>query len=210
MAPDPSAPHHCFAAHTSRPRAAHEPDCLADTSVGTSCPVPSVAPADLRLRRPPEGDRRPGLTRRPPPVSRWRSPTRRCRRPPKGPTARSEVAVNTVQVPIPLSPRERCGLGRSPLLTAPVGVRSPERGSVKTLQNPWSTPLSKNTGLSTKLLRYPQVSLRRPLVAHRSCTPMCTGLDTFSAPRPRIPERISRSAPHPLRNSAGVRVECAR
>jgi hypothetical protein len=78
------------------------------------------------------------------------------------------------------SPLERCGLGRSPLLTAPVGVRSPERGSVNTAQNPWSRGIFKFTGLSPKLSRYPQYSFCRPLVAHRSCTTMCTGVAASS------------------------------
>ena len=71
-------------------------------------------PAGLRFRRAPEGDRRPGLTRRPPrspvtfadssssPTSRRSSPTR------------FEVAVNTVRAPIPLVPRGRCGCGPKP------------------------------------------------------------------------------------------------
>ena len=82
--------------------------------------------------------------------------------------------MNTVRAPNPLSPRERCGLGRSPLLTAPVGVRSPERASVNTPDNPWSRGIFEFTGLSPKLSPYPQDFFRRPLVAHRSCTATCT------------------------------------
>ena len=79
------------------------------------------------------------------------------------------------------APRERRGSSRSPILTAPVGVRSPERASVNTSKNPWSRGISKNTGLSPKLLRYPQERSRHPLVAHRSCTAMCT---VSGVPRP--------------------------
>jgi hypothetical protein len=100
----------------------------------------------------------------------------------KSPAARSEVAVNTVRVPTPLSPPERCGLGRSPLLTAPACVRSPERASVNTPENSWSRGIFKFTGLSPELSRYPQVSRRRPLVAHRSCTAMCTAPRLVVAP----------------------------
>jgi hypothetical protein len=87
--------------------------------------------------------------------------------------------VNTVRVPTPLSPRERCGLGRSPPPHHPVGVRSPERGSVNTRKNSWSRGIFKFTGLSPELSRYPQVSYGRPPVAHRSCTAMCTAIEIF-------------------------------
>ena len=144
-------------------------------------PHPSNGPAGLRFRRSPEGDHRSGLTRLP-----LRSPVAvadssvavELPRESGGPF---EVAVNTVHAPIPLTPRERCGLGRSPLLTAPVGVRSPERTSVNRLQKAWSRGISKNTGLSPKLSRYPQDFFRRPRVAHRSCTTTCTGSSAFLA-----------------------------
>ena len=82
-------------------------------------PCPADTPAGLRLPRPPEGGRGPGLTRRP---SRSPVTCADSSSPPSprgGPTARFEVAVNSVRVPAPLSPPERRGLGRSPLLTAP-------------------------------------------------------------------------------------------
>ena len=138
------------------------------------CPVSYARSSRPPFPASPEGGRRPGLTRRPPrfPVTFADSSLLPASR--RSPTARSEVAVNTVRAPTPLSPRERCGLGRSPLLTAPVGVRSPERGSVNTSRNPWSRPIFEFTGLSPKLSCYPQDSCCRPLVPHRSCTAMCT------------------------------------
>ncbi len=147
-----------------------EPDRLADVPSTPGCPVASNASAGLRLLRPPEGARRPGLTRRPPrsPVTFADSSSSRPTR--RSSVTRSEVAVNTVRAPTPLSPREQCGLGRSPLLTAPVGVRSPERASVNTPQNPWSRGISKNTGLSPKLSLLPPgsavSSTRCPLLVH--------------------------------------------
>ena len=189
VAPVPSAPHHDSVActpppvapkrtrrfrATRHPKVSSVPGCLADPLAGCGLPralrsfqQASVSAATRRRHRP-------GLTRRPPrlPVTLADSslpPTSRRSSP-----ARSEVAVNTVHAPIPLSPRERRGLGRSPLLTAPVGVRSPERGSVKSLQNPRSRGILKFTGLSPELSCYPQDSFCRPPPAHRSCTVMCT------------------------------------
>ena len=174
VAPVPSAPQPQLRCPPTARRRPANPIASPQHPSATSSPVPPNAPAGPRFRRPPEGGRRPGLTRLPlrspvavadpslPPASR------------RSPTARSEVAVNTVRAPIPLSPRERCGLGRSPLLTAPVGVRSPERASVNTPDNPWSRGIFEFTGLSPKLSCYPQDFFRRPLVAHRSCTTMCT------------------------------------
>jgi hypothetical protein len=62
----------------------------------------------------PEGGRRPGLTRRPPrsPATFADSPLLPSSR--RSPTARSEVAVNTVRAPIPLSPRETVWAGPKP------------------------------------------------------------------------------------------------
>jgi hypothetical protein len=77
-------------------------------------PCPPNAPAGLRLPRSPEGDRGPGLTRRPhrspaavadpslPPTSR------------RSPTARSEVAVNTVRAPVPLRLVSGAGWAEAP------------------------------------------------------------------------------------------------
>lgn len=113
MAPVPSAPQPQLRCPLE-PEGCCEPDRLAVAPSTPGCPLASNASAGLRLRRPPEGDRRPGLTRRPlrSPVavadSSLPPPSRRS------PTARSEVAVNTVRDPTSLSPRERCGLGRSP------------------------------------------------------------------------------------------------
>jgi len=172
VAPDPSAP-----TTAPSPAVSRRPGCLAATLAHRSCLRRPSAPAGLRLRPPPEGDQRPGVTRRPlrlpvtvadsslHPIARRRS------------SARSEMAGEHCPCSDSAVPRERRGVGRSPVLTAPVGVRSPERGSVKTPQNPWSTPLSKNTGLSTELLRYPQEIVHRPPVAHGSCTAMCTASD---------------------------------
>ena len=67
----------------------------------------------------PEGGRGPGLTRRPPRSPETIADSSLLPSSRRSPTTRSEVAVNTVRAPIPLSLRERCGLGRSPLLTAP-------------------------------------------------------------------------------------------
>jgi hypothetical protein len=122
----------------------------------------------------PEGGRRPGLTRRPPrsPVTFADSPLLPSSR--RSPTARSEVAVNTVRAPIPLSLREAVRAGPKPPPHRSVGVRSPERASVNTAHNPRSRGIFEFTGLSPKLSCYPQVSFCRPPVAHRSCTTMCT------------------------------------
>lgn len=161
---------------TRCPRAPSVPGCLAVALADHGLPRARRTTQQVSVSAATRRRRRPGLTRRSPrsPVALADSsslpPSRR--RPP----TRFEVAVNTVRVPTPLPPRERCGLGRSPLLTAPVGVRSPERASVNTPDNPWSRALSKNTGLSPELSRYPQDSFRRPPVAHRSCTAMCTAL----------------------------------
>ncbi len=74
------------------------------------------------------------------------------------------------------------GWAEAPLLTAPVGVRSPERASVNTAHNPWSRGIFEFTGLSPKLSRYPQDFFGRPPVAHRSCTTMCTVSSDVSGP----------------------------
>ena len=107
----PHRSHRCTEVH---PKAPSVPGRLADPLAGCglpralrSCQQVSVSAATRRRRRP-------GLTRRPPrlPVTfadPSLPPTSR-----RSPTARSGVAVNTVRVPTPLPPRERCGLGRSP------------------------------------------------------------------------------------------------
>ena len=143
-------------------------------SPAAGCPVPSECSSRSPFPGSPEGDHRPGLTRRPPRSLETFADSSLLPASRRSPTARSEVAVNTVRAPNPLSPRERCGLGRNPLLTAPVGVRSPERGSVNTSDNPWSRGILEFTGLSPKLSCYPQDPFHRPLVAHCSCTAMCT------------------------------------
>ena len=100
-----------------RPRAC--PVVSPHRSPAAGCPVPVERSSRSPSPTSPEGGRRPGLTRRPPrsPATFADSPLLPSSR--RSPTARSEVAVNTVRAPIPLSLPERCGLGRSPLLTAP-------------------------------------------------------------------------------------------
>jgi hypothetical protein len=159
---------------TCRPKAPSVPGRFAAPLAGCGLPRTLRTLQQVSVSRPTRRRQGLGLTRRPPrlPVTFADSSLLSASR--RSPTARFEVAVNTVHVPSPLPPRERCGLGRSPLLTAPVGVRSPERASVKTPENPRSRGIFKFTGLSPKLSRYPQDSSRRPPVAHRSCTTMCT------------------------------------
>ena len=60
MAPDPSAP-----TTAPSPAVSRGPGCLAATLAHRSCLRRPSVPAGLRLRLPPEGDQRPGVTRRP-------------------------------------------------------------------------------------------------------------------------------------------------
>ncbi len=155
-----------------RPRAC--PVVSPHRSPAAGCPVPSERSSRPPFPTSPEGGRRPGLTRRPP-----RSPATFADSslPPssrRSPAARSEVAVNTVRAPTPLSLREAVWAGPKPPPHRSVGVRSPERASVNTAHNPRSRGIFEFTGLSPELSRYPQDSFRRPPVAHRSCTTMCT------------------------------------
>jgi hypothetical protein len=85
-----------------QPESCCEPDRLANALSTPGCPVASNAPAGLRLPRPPEGARGPGLTRHSPrsPVTFADSSSSRPARRPS--VTRSEVAVNTVHAPIPL------------------------------------------------------------------------------------------------------------
>lgn len=167
---------------TGHPRVTSVPGRLADASAGRGLP---------RARRTPQQVSVSSVTRRWPqarsdptsaPVSRDGRRLVVAPDLPRESGSSCEVAVNTVRAPIPLSSRERCGLGRSPLLTAPVDVRSPERTSVKTPENPWSRGTFKFTGLSPKLSRYPQDSCCHPPVAHCSCTAMCTASPPIVAP----------------------------
>ena len=155
-----------------RPRAC--PVVSPHRSPAAGFPVPVERSSRSPSPTSPEGGRRPGLTRRPPRSPATFADSSLLPSSRRSPTARSEVAVNTVRAPIPLSPPRRCGLGRSPPPHRSVGVRSPERASVNTAQNPRSRGIFEFTGLSPKLSRYPQDLLHRPLVAHRSCTTMCT------------------------------------
>lgn len=177
----------------SHPRVASVLGRLAAPLFGSSCPVPSNAPAGLRrlaTRRWPQARSDPTSA----PVSRGvrrlvvaLGLPRESDSPVRGGREHCPCSVSA-------SPRERCGLGRSPLLTAPVGVRSPERASVNTAHNPWSRGIFKFTGLSPKLSRYPQDFFRRPPVAHRSCTTMCTARQALRcADCIRAPNRVQWS-----------------
>lgn len=174
VAPVPSAPQPRLRCPSVARRRRACPVVSPYRSPAAGCPVPLERSSRPPSPTSPEGGRRSGLTRRPPRSPEAFADSSSLPASRRSPTARSEVAMNTVRAPNPLSPREQCGLGRSPLLTAPVGVRCPERGSVKTSDNPWSRGIFEFTGLSPKLSRYPQDSCRRPPVAHRSCTAMCT------------------------------------
>lgn len=172
VVPVPPAPHHCLAA-PRHPKVSANPIASPDRP-RPSCPERkrssrSPSPTVTRRRRQARSDPTPS------PVSRFGRRLVVAASLPK--ESDSPVRGGREHCPCPDSagPRERCGLGRSPLLTAPVGLRFPERASVKRPRNPRSTALSKNTGLSPELLRYPQESCRRPRVAHRSCTRSCTG-----------------------------------
>ena len=100
-----------------RPRAC--PVVSPHRSPAAGFPVPVERSSRSPSPTSPEGGRRPGLTRRPPRSPATFADSSLLPSSRRSPAARSEVAVNTVRAPIPLSPRERCGLGRSPLLTAP-------------------------------------------------------------------------------------------
>ncbi len=169
-----------------RPKATSVPGCLAVPLAGCGLPralrtIQQVSVSAAARRR-----RRPGLTRRPP----WFPTTFADSSLPSTLPKESDSPVRGGREHCPCSdsaaPRERCGLGRSPLLTAPVGVRSPERASVNTPQNPRSRGISKNTGLSPELSGYPQDCCGRPLVAHRSCTAMCTAPTSETANWPSL------------------------
>jgi len=109
VAPDLSAP-------STAPSfaVACELGCLALTIDRSGLPKLPTAKADPRCPRSPEGVREPGLTLTPMQLPAP-TPTLRCSRSPEG--ARQpglRWPVNTVHAPIPLSPRWRCGPGRSP------------------------------------------------------------------------------------------------
>lgn len=161
VAPDPSAPNHssvsrsCLRIRLPRRLAVTSPRGRSERS--SRSPLSTVT-------------RRPGLTQRP---SQLPAPNADSSLHPvtRMPGLRWPMYLSS---PDPAECRGRCGLGRSPLLTAPVRLRCSERCSVNTTQNPRSRGIFKITGLSPKLLRYPQVSSCRPPIPHRSCTEKCT------------------------------------
>lgn len=167
VAPDPSALHHCPVS-VLRPEGRHS--VRSPRRLVRFPERPCRSPWPLAPRR----DHATRLDLTPRPVARIRCRLSVVRVSPEGAVrTRSEVAVNSV-LSEPAVSRERCGSSRGSVLTAPVGMRSPEQGPVKTRRYQWSRGFPKDTGLSPNLFCYPQFCLGCPRVAHRSCTPMST------------------------------------
>ena len=180
MAPDPSAPNHCSVAprrlaspadpvaSPARPRATPKdhPDTPQQVSVADGYPSTRSDPTPSQLPAP-DADS-------PLPQEDLRLPR-----------TRSEMAGEHCPAPIPLCVVNDVGwtpTNRNPLLTAPVRMRCSERCSVFTPQKPRSRGISKVTGLSPKLSRYPQELCRHPRDAHRSCTGKRTASSAPSTP----------------------------